>query len=123
MKFLSDMDISPKTVAFLQSLGHDATHLLDQGLDRLQDPAILAKARDEGRIVLTHDLDFSEIVALSGTPLPSVVSFRLRNMHPDRVNAYLQAIIAQHGKMLERGAIISVSEGRIRVRPLPLQAG
>jgi predicted nuclease of predicted toxin-antitoxin system len=92
-----------------------------RGLDRLPDHAILAKARDERRILLTHDLDFSEIVALSGASLPSVVSFRLRNMHPDRVNRYLQAIINQHAKMLARGAIISVSEGRIRMRPLPLK--
>jgi len=121
VKFLSDMDISPKTVAFLQSLGHDAIHLLDQGLDRLPDNAILAKAREEGRILLTHDLDFSEIVALSGAKLPSVVSFRLRNMHPEWVNRYLHAIITQHGAMLDRGAILSVSEGRIRVRPLPVK--
>jgi predicted nuclease of predicted toxin-antitoxin system len=43
MRFLADMGISPRTVVFLQGLGHDATHLHDEGLDRLQDPAILAK--------------------------------------------------------------------------------
>jgi len=35
VKFLADMGISPKTVAFLHALGHDAVHLADQGLERL----------------------------------------------------------------------------------------
>jgi predicted nuclease of predicted toxin-antitoxin system len=53
MKFLADMGISPKTVVFLQGLGYDAVHLHHQGLDRLPDPSILEKARDEQRILLT----------------------------------------------------------------------
>jgi predicted nuclease of predicted toxin-antitoxin system len=93
MKFLADMGISPKTVAFLQSLGHDAEHLHHQGLDRLPDSSILEKARREARVLLTHDLDFGELIAASGTLSPSVIIFRLRNMRPERVNRYLQEII------------------------------
>jgi hypothetical protein len=40
----------PKTVAFLHALGHDAVHLADQGLERLPDPGIVEKARQEGRL-------------------------------------------------------------------------
>jgi predicted nuclease of predicted toxin-antitoxin system len=54
--------------------------------------------------------------------LPSVIIFRLRNMCPERVNHYLQIVISQHQASLEQGAIVSVAEGQIRVRPLPLQA-
>jgi predicted nuclease of predicted toxin-antitoxin system len=45
VKFLADMGISLKTVAFLRALGHDAVHLADQGLERLPDRDIVAKAR------------------------------------------------------------------------------
>jgi predicted nuclease of predicted toxin-antitoxin system len=45
MKFLADMGISPKSVTFLQSLGHDAVHLHEQGLDRLEDSTILFSFR------------------------------------------------------------------------------
>ena len=89
MKFLADMGISLKTVAFLHALRHDAVHLADQGLERIPDCDIVAKARQEGRILLVHDLGFGELVAASGATLPSVVTFRLRNMHPDRVNRAL----------------------------------
>ncbi|HEX9926416.1 MAG TPA: DUF5615 family PIN-like protein, partial [Anaerolineae bacterium] len=60
MKFLADMGISPHTVDFLTQAGHDALHLHQQGLDRLSDPDILTKARQEERVLLTHDLDFGE---------------------------------------------------------------
>jgi predicted nuclease of predicted toxin-antitoxin system len=56
LKFLADMGISPKTVALLRALGHDATHLQEQGLERLPDPAIMTKALEEEQILLTHDL-------------------------------------------------------------------
>jgi predicted nuclease of predicted toxin-antitoxin system len=123
MKFLADMGISPKTVRFLRDLGHEAVHLHEEGLDRLEDAAILTKAREENRILLTHDLDFGELIAASGARLPSVIVFRLRNMNPENVNRHLQSIIEHHQETLAEGAIISVTEGRIRVRPLPLQDG
>ena len=84
--------------------------------------AALEEARDEGRILLTHDLDFGELIAASGAMLPSIVVFRLRNMRPERVNRYLNVILNQHGEALEQGAIISVTERQIRVRLLPIIA-
>lgn len=120
MKFLADMGISPDSVAFLQGFGHDAVHLHDEGLDCLEDSAILRKAQEEGRVLLTHDLDFGELIAASGGRLPSIVVFRLRNMRPERVNSCLQSIVSQHKESLEQGAIVSVTEGQIRVRFLPV---
>ena len=70
MRFLADMGISPKTVEFLRAEGHEAIHLYEQGLHRLADPAILTKARQEQWVLLTHDLDFGELVAASGARLP-----------------------------------------------------
>ena len=123
MKFLADMGISPRSVEHLREMGHDATHLREKGLEQLTDTAILAKARAEKRILLTHDLDFGELLAASKAELPSVVIFRLHNMRPERVNRYPEEVIKQYGTLLESGAIVSVSEGRIRVRSLPLYKG
>ena len=121
MKFLADMGISPGVVAFLADEGHDAIHLHEQGLDRLPDSEILTKARNEARILLTHDLDFGELVAASGDRLPSVVIFRLRNMQPDQVNQYLRSVITEYRDSLEGGVIVSVNEGQIRSRVLPIK--
>ena len=71
-------------------------------------------------MLLTHDLDFAELIAAGGEELPSVIVFRLRRMQPEGVNHHLQGIITQHQESLERGAIVSVVEGRARVRLLPI---
>ena len=54
----SRLGISPRGVAALRQQGHDALHLQEQDLGDMPDPEILAKARAEGRILLTFDLDF-----------------------------------------------------------------
>jgi hypothetical protein len=41
-------------------------------------------------------------------------------MRPTNVNTYLRAIIERHSVALDQGAIISVTEGRTRVRRLPI---
>ena len=120
MRSLVDMGISPRVVPFLGGIGHDAVHLLDQGLERLPDPEILRKARDEDRVLLTHDLGFGELVAASGEQLPSVIIFRLRKMQPGRVNLHLENIITEYRSSLEDGAVISVTEGQVRSRSLPI---
>jgi predicted nuclease of predicted toxin-antitoxin system len=121
MKFLADMGISPKTVDALERLGYEAVHLQQQGFHKLTDVKILEKARREGCILLTHDLDFGDLLAASGADLPSVIIFRLRNMRPERVDLHLLNIMSQYAKPLEDGAIITVTEGRVRVRNLPLE--
>ncbi len=60
MNFLADMGVSMTTVAALRHVGHNSTHLRAEGLMRMRDPDIVAKARSEKRIVLTFDLDFGK---------------------------------------------------------------
>ena len=120
MKFLADMGISPKTVVFLKQIGFDAKHLHEENLDTLADNLILEKAHREHRVILTHDLDFGELVAASGDNLPSVIIFRLRNMRPENVNRHIESIVLNHKPELDAGAIISVTEGQIRIRMLPV---
>jgi predicted nuclease of predicted toxin-antitoxin system len=121
MRFLADMGISPQTVVFLSGLGHDAVHLADLGLGKESDPQVLERARTEGRVLIAHDLDFGELLAAGRLQLPSVIVFRLRNMHPDSVNRRLQLVVSRHRQALEQGTIISVTESQIRVRSLPLR--
>jgi predicted nuclease of predicted toxin-antitoxin system len=121
MRFLANMGISPNTVRFLRNFGYEAVHLHEEGLDRLPDPDILRKARREGYVLLTSDLDFGELLAHSGEALPSVVIFRLSNMRPESVNQHLAEVIERFDTDLERGVIASVTDRRIRVRQLPIE--
>lgn len=121
MRFLLDMGISPRVAEFLRGKSYTAAHLSDLGLATLPDTEIFEKARTENFVLLTHDLDFVDIVAASGSVLPSVVLFRLSSMRPENVNQAMLLILENHQEALQKGAIISVDDRRIRVRLLPIE--
>ena len=120
MRFLADMGVGRRAVLYLRDQGHDAIHLREQGLHRLSDEAIVEKACHEQRVILTHDLDFGRIVALSRALIPSIVTLRLTDMRSANVSRYLQEVIDRYSEPLERGALVSVTDQRIRVRQLPV---
>lgn len=92
MKFLADMGTSVETVEWVRSLGHDAIHLHEQGLERLEDADIVEKGRAEGRVLLVHDLGFGQLLAFSKATLSSVITFRLSDMRPESVNRHLRLV-------------------------------
>jgi predicted nuclease of predicted toxin-antitoxin system len=115
------MGVSITTVDALRAAGHDAVHLREEGLVRLQDPEIAAKAVREVRIVLTFDLDFGDILAAARNDVPSVIIFRLRNQTPSAVNPRLFRVLAECQAQLASGTIIIVEDERYRVRRLPIR--
>ncbi len=120
MRFLADMGISPVTITFLRDEGYEGIHLTEEGLERAGDALVMEKARNEGRVLLTHDLGFGELMAFSGGTSPSIIIFRLKDMRPDKVNKYLRKIITDHSDSIEQGAVLSVTERQVRVRTLPI---
>ncbi len=120
MRFLADMGVAQRIVDWLRENGHDAVHLREEALGRLPDPAIFQKAYDESRVLLTFDLDFGEILAMSEGMVRSVIIFRLHNTRTPHVIDRLRKVLADSSTALERGAIVVVEESRHRVRPLPL---
>ena len=115
------MGVSLTTMEALRAANHDAVHLRDEGLIRLPDPKIAAKAAAEDRIVLTFDLDFGDILATGRSEAPSVVIFRLRNQTPAAVNPRLFHVLDVCAAELESGAIIIVEDEGFRVRLLPIR--
>lgn len=120
MRFLVDMSLAVRVAEWLRAEGHDAVHLREEKLDRLPDDAVFAKAADEGRIILTCDLDFGEIRAFSAGKEVSVVVFRMASARASRVIARLAKVMAESAPALEDGAIVVVEEMRHRVRRLPV---
>ena len=86
----------------------------------MEDPDIVVKARTEGRIVLTFDLDFGEIMALSKKASPSVVLFRMRNQTPHVITPRLLQVMQGCQAQLSSGAFVTVEDHGYRLRRLPI---
>lgn len=116
MKFLADMGISMRVVEWLRSTGHDAVHLREQNLKRLSDVKIFQKAFEESRIILTFDLDFGEIMALSASGPVGIILFRLNNTSSPFVINRLSRVLPETIEALESGAIVVIEDARYRIR-------
>ena len=119
MRFLADMGVSIRVVEWLRSNGHDTKHLREEGLHRMPNGKIFEKAIDENRVIITFDLDFGEIVALSKGRKTSVVLFRLHNTRTSNLIRRLSSVLKDTASALKEGAVVVVEESRHRVRYLP----
>lgn len=76
MKFLIDESIQKRVAVLLAKQGHAALHVLTIDLGGGSDDRVLAAARQDGRVAVTADTDFGDLLALSGEPQPSVLVLR-----------------------------------------------
>ncbi len=121
MRFLLDQNQSPLLADLLNAAGHDAIHTRDIGLSRALDVDVLAQARLDGRVLITADTDFGELLARSGDEAPSVLLLRRHDRRraeavADLVLANLDAIESD----LTSGALVVFDAERIRIRNLPI---
>ena len=120
MRFLADMCVDVRVVKWLREQGHDAVHLRDEGLHRMPNGEIFEKGITEDRVILTFDLDFGEIVALTRGEKTSVILFRLKNTRAPNVIKHLSKTLQDSADDLEKGSVVVVEEFRHRVRYLPI---
>lgn len=74
LRFLADMNLSPATVADLREQGWDILRVSQVLPMDTEDSEILEFARQQNRVIVTQDLDFSELVALGGYARPSLIT-------------------------------------------------
>lgn len=121
MKLLVDMNLSPRWVEWLARSAVEAAHWSKLGPPEASDREIMAFAAAHDWIVLTHDLDFSAILAASKDSKPSVVQIRSDNLDPDVIGAAVIAAVRELREVLLAGALVSVEPHRTRSRVLPLR--
>lgn len=92
----------------------------EHGLQRTADEYILRKARTEHCVLLTMDLDFGYLMAVSQEQLPSVILFRLGNETSELVNQRLASVLSLKDVDWANGLFVTVTETTLRVRQLPL---
>ncbi len=120
MKLLVDMNLSPRWVNLLAAAGIEAAHWSEIGAANAPDSEIMAFAKANGYVVLTHDLDFSAILAATQGDKPSVVQIRSEDLSPDVIGGPVIDALRQMTLELEEGALLTVDPKRTRLRVLPL---
>ena len=120
MKLLLDMNLPPDWVTWLAGEGFDVVHWSAVGDPRATDAQIMSWAATNGRWVVTHDLDFGTILAVTRATGPSVIQLRAQDVLSARVRVQLSYVLRNFAGQLTSGALIVIDSGRNRLRLLPI---
>jgi predicted nuclease of predicted toxin-antitoxin system len=121
MKLLIDMNLTPRWTAFLEGHGIVAVHWTQIGNPEARDHEIIVYAASNGFAILTQDLDFGAILAVSNEIAPSVIQIRNEWPVPDVSGDLVLRALAELSIDIATGALITVDAGRVRVSVLPLR--
>lgn len=112
--------MSPALARWLEEEGHAAAHASDVGLHQAEDSTIIDRARDEGRTIITADLHYPRLLALSAASEPSLILFRGGEWsEQDVIDRMADILAATTAADFER-CILIVERDRARRRKLPI---
>lgn len=120
MSLLLDMNLAPRWVEPLRGAGYEAVHWSAVGDAKATGVELMAFTRMHDYVVLTHDIDFGDILAATGGMAPSVVQIRGDDLTPERIAGSVLCALEQCRDALAQGALVSVDLDRHRLRMLPL---
>ena len=117
MKILLDTCVWGGAKSELVQLGYDVRWTGELASDP-GDEEILAIAAKEGRVLITLDKDFGELVFLHGMDHAGII--RLVEIPSKMQGSTIASLILSFEMELRKGAILTLKKNRIRVR-LPLK--
>ena len=116
MRFLVDRCVGRRLAEWLRSLGHDVVEARSLGPDP-GDKEILRMAAKEGRILVTIDTDFGQLVF--GEQVSHSGIIRLPDVPARRRISFMEEVLRKHRQDLTAGAMITVRGERIRISQTP----
>jgi predicted nuclease of predicted toxin-antitoxin system len=115
MPFKLDENLRPELGELLRQLGHDVSTVYDQGLRGRADHEIAEVCRAEGRILISLDLDFSDIQVFPPENYPGLIVLRLRFRGRAAVENVFRRVLSHLEREPIAGRLWIVDESRIRI--------
>lgn len=120
MRFLVDECTGPSVAGWLRDQGHEVFSVYQQarGMDDLE---VLAKAYQEGWVLITNDKGFGEKVYRERLPHHGVVLLRLEDERAFRKIETLQRLIAKHSaRLTDQFVVVTETQARfVRMERAP----
>lgn len=120
LSIVVDLNLAIEWPEFFRKNGWSADHWSAIGDVCASDAEILAWAKENGRIVVTSDLDFGALLAMSGANGPSVILLRCRDHQTSVIGDVLVDVMKRHESDLASGALIIMDTERLRLKILPI---
>jgi predicted nuclease of predicted toxin-antitoxin system len=116
MRIKLDENLSHQLRAVIDACGHETDTVADEGLLSQSDQAVGEAAKREGRMLLTLDLDFSDIRKYSPGTHPGIVLFRPLSLGVNAVFRFVEEFVTNTDLDALSGCLVVVDYQRVRVR-------
>jgi predicted nuclease of predicted toxin-antitoxin system len=117
MRFLVDENVSRLVIERLRNAGHDVISIAETR-SGAPDEVILNAAEIDGRILITEDRDFGEMVIRQRLGVRGMILLELDRLSNAMEAETVAEVVSTHADRLS-GNLVVVEPGRIRIRPLP----
>lgn len=117
MLFKVDENLHEEVADLLCQHGHDALTVYDQQMQGQVDDDVAAVCRQEGRVIVTQDLDFSNILTYRPQDYAGLVVLRLHDQSRRSVVAVVSRLIPLFATEPLAGCLWIVDEIGMRIRP------
>ena len=114
------MPLSPLLAAWLKAKGHDAVHATHLAMGRASDYDILERARIDQRVVITADLDYPRLLAITRAEGPGLILFRGGNYSDQETFERMERVLETTTPENLAISIVVIEKQKIRRRTLPL---
>ncbi len=116
MKLLLDENLSPLHSSDLRQKGHDALAVVEVGLSGASDEQVRRFAIENGRVLITLDADFANVIRFSPEGTPGVVRLKIHPPTEDRIREALQRalLLLLNVDLADRLAVVDGHKIRIR---------
>jgi predicted nuclease of predicted toxin-antitoxin system len=115
MLFKLDENLRTEIGEPLRELGHDVSTVYDQGLRGREDHEIAEACRAEGRVIISLDLDFSNLQMFPPENYAGLIVLRLRAKGRSAVRNVFGRVLAHLDREPIVGRLWIVDEQRIRI--------
>ncbi len=116
MRIFIDECVWQVTRDFVQQLGHDMATAEERGLAGADDDLVLAQAVAENRVLLTRDMDLSNILLYPPSNYLGIIILKIRPLNIDAVHRLLASALAHFTQNTIRQALVIVDPNKFRER-------
>ena len=117
MRFKLDENMPAELADLLRTAGHEADTVSEEGLKGSTDRLIASVCKDEKRVLVTFDLDFSDVREYPPEEYPGLCVLRVSRQDPDHLIPVFEKILSLVDKEPIEKHLWIIEDDRVRIRP------